>query len=252
MPPVALIRSVTARLADGIVTHLDRQPVDPVLARRQHAAYGDALRAAGWQLRSVPEAPDHPDSVFVEDTVVLVGGLAVLTRPGAPERRGEVAGVEPVLRDLGLEVRRIEAPGTVEGGDVLQIGSVVYVGRSGRTNDAGIEQLATLIEPLGRTVVPVDLAGTLHLKSAVTALPDGTAIGLDTHVDRTRFDSWRSVTEEPGCHVVLLGENRLLMAASARHTAAELAAEGYDVMTVDISEFEKLEGCVTCLSVLVP
>ena len=251
MTRTALVRPPADSLADGIVTHIDRAPVDVSLARRQHESYVSALTGAGWAVRDVAEAPDHPDSVFVEDTVVVADDVAVLTRPGAPSRAGEIAGVEAVVRHCGLEVRHIEA-GTLDGGDVLQVGRTVYVGRGGRTDGEGIRELRRHLEPLGRTVVPVELRAVLHLKSAVTALPDGTFVGLAALVDMAPFATWREVEEEPGCHVVPLGGGQLLMAASAPRTAAWLGDLGFDVVTVDISEFEKLEGCVTCLSVLLP
>ena len=248
---VALVRRPSNRLADGLVTHIARTPVDVDLARRQHREYAAALRDSGWTVREVPAADDCPDSVFVEDTVVVCGQLAVLTRPGAPERRSEVAGAEQAVRDLGLTVARIEAPGTLDGGDVLQIDRTVYVGLGGRTNAEGIRQLGELLAPTGRRVTPVPLGRVLHLKSAVTALPDGACLAWPGLVDTTVFPVVRTVDEEPGCHVVPLGGDRVLIAASAPRTAAKLASDGYAPVVVDISEFEKLEGCVTCLSVLV-
>ncbi|MEX1177408.1 MAG: dimethylargininase [Nitriliruptor sp.] len=247
----ALVRPVVDRLGDGIVTHVERRPVDVALARDQHAAYVAALDAAGWQVLEVPAAPAHPDSVFVEDTVVVVDDVAVLTNPGAGPRRGEIDGTEIIVRDLGLEVRRIEA-GHLEGGDVLQVGRTVYVGRGGRTDAAGVAELRAHLAPLGRTVVPVPLGAVLHLKSAATALPDGTIVGLADLLDPRVFPTWRDVEEEAGSHVVPLGEGALLMAASAPITAARFRDLGFEVVCVDIGEFEKLEGCVTCLSVLIP
>jgi dimethylargininase len=250
---VALVRRPSSRMAEGLVTHVERVPADAALAARQHAAYVAALERAGWAIRSVAAADELPDSAFVEDTVVVVEDLAVLARPGAPERRAEVAGTEEAIRSLGLEVARIEAPGTLDGGDVLQVGGTVYAGRGGRTDAEGIRQLREHVASRGRTVVPVALHGVLHLKSAVTALPDGTIIGADPALlDTGPFPGVRLVPEEAGAHVVPLGGDTVLIAASAPRTAALLAAEGLDVMPVDIGEFEKLEGCVTCLSVLVP
>ena len=252
MTGTSLIRPPSSRLAEGIVTHIGRTAVDVALARAQHAAYAGALTASGWAVRPVPAADDCPDSVFVEDTVVVCEDLAVLTRPGAQARRPEVAGVADLVGALGLRVARIEAPGTLDGGDVLLAGPVVYVGRGGRTNGEGIRQLRALLAPLGRTVVAVPLRGVLHLKSAVTALPDGTFLLMPGLVPAELFPAVRPVTEEGGCHVVPLGGDRVLIAASAPHTAAELADLGFTPVVVDISEFEKLEGCVTCLSVLLP
>jgi len=246
----ALVRRPSPRLAEGLVTHIERQPVDPDLALRQWQGYVDALDGAGWEVTEVEPAPDCPDSAFVEDTVVTYGDVAVMTRPGAPERRPEVEGAEKSLRDAGYRVVRIEAPGTLDGGDVLKHGGRVYVGRGGRTNDEGIAQLRGHLEPLGADVVTVPLTKVLHLKSAVTALPDGTVIGYESLVDDAGvFDRFLAVPEEAGSHVVLLEDDRLLMSSRAPRSAAMFEDLGYAVVAVDIGEFEKLEGCVTCLSV---
>jgi dimethylargininase len=249
---VALVRRPSSRMADGITTHIDRLPADGALAAEQHAAYVAAVAGAGWTVREVPPADELPDCAFVEDTVVMLGDLAVLTRPGAEERRAEVAGAAEVVAALGLDVARIEDPGTLDGGDVLQVGSTVYVGRSGRTNADGIRQLRRHAATRGRTVVPVRLHGVLHLKSAVTALPDGTFVAADPSLfDTAPFPTMRVVPEEAGSHVVLTGDGAILMAASAPRSAEMFDDLGFDVVTVDIGEFEKREGCVTCLSVLV-
>jgi dimethylargininase len=265
---IAMVRRPSRRMADGIVTHVERAPVDVDLAFEQHAAYVRALEAAGWAIHEVQPADDLPDSAFVEDAVVVCDGLAVLTRPGAPARVPEVAGAEAAVRELGLETVRIEEPGTLDGGDVLQVGTTVYVGRGGRTNSEGIRQLRRHLAPRGRssrselarasllaprTVVPVPLHEVLHLKSAITALPDGTIIANDPAlIDASALPTLRLVPEEGGSHVVLLGGGTVLMAASAPRSAALFDDLGFDVEAVDISEFEKMEGCVTCLSVLVP
>ncbi|MFG1999653.1 dimethylargininase [Spirillospora sp. NPDC048911] len=246
---IALVRPPGPRLAEGIVTHLERRPVDVELAARQHAAYVAALRAAGWHIRAVAPDDDHPDAVFVEDAVVVSGDLAVVGRSGAPERRGEAAAAEQVAVELGLRIERVKEPGTLDGGDVLQAGDTVYAGRSARTNEEGICQLAHLLG--GRRVVPVDVRGCLHLKSAMTALPDGTLIGMPDHLDTSVLPGLRVAPEPAGAHVVVLGPDHVLLSAAAPRTAERLAADGLRVTVVDIGEFEALEGCVTCLSVLV-
>jgi dimethylargininase len=247
-----LVRAPSSRLAEGIVTHISRAPVDVAVARAQHGAYADALAANGWMIRQAPAAEDCPDSVFIEDTVVVCEDLAVLARLGASTRRAEVVGVAGIIRSLGLRTAWIREPGTLDGGDVLQAGHTVYVGRGGRTNGAGIAQLRALLAPLGRTVLAVPLGNVLHLKSAVTALPDGTFLLLPQLVPAGLFPAVRPVEEEGGCHVVPLGGDRVLIAASAPRTAEFLDDVGFTPVVVDISEFEKLEGCVTCLSVLLP
>ncbi|MET8975502.1 dimethylargininase [Streptomyces sp. NPDC004539] len=246
----ALIRRPGPRLAEGLVTHIERTKIDPDLALEQWEAYAGTLAAHGWETVEVEPADDCPDAVFVEDSVVVFRNVALITRPGARSRRGETAGVEEAVARLGCSVNWIWEPGTLEGGDVLKVGDTVYVGRGSRTNAAGIQQLRAAFEPLGARVVAVPVSRVLHLKSAVTALPDGTVLGHVPHVDRpSLFPRFLSVPEESGAHVVLLGGHKLLIAASAPKTAELLTDLGHEVVTVDISEFEKLEGCVTCLSV---
>jgi dimethylargininase len=249
---VALVREPSDRLAEGIVTHVERTPVDVEAARRQHEAYTEALAAHGWRPVTVPDGQPHPDGVFVEDAAVVVGDLAVITRPGAEVRRSELDGAIGALTGLGLTTARIAAPATLDGGDVLQVGRTVYVGRGGRTNTDGVRQLRDLLAPRGRDVVPVGLRDVLHLKSALTALPDGTLVGLIELLDSGDLPPVQRPPEESGAHVVPLGDDAVLLAASAPRTAQWLSERGLDVVPVDITEFEKLEGCVTCLSILVP
>ncbi|MGW1069419.1 dimethylargininase [Streptomyces aureus] len=246
----ALVRRPGPRLAEGLVTHVERQAVDVGLAVEQWEAYAEALRTHGWETVEVDPAEDCPDAVFVEDAVVVFRNVALITRPGAESRRAETAGVEEAVARLGCSVNWIWDPGTLDGGDVLKVGDTIYVGRGGRTNAAGVQQLRAVFEPLGARVVAVPMSKVLHLKSAVTALPDGTVIGHEPLVDTpSLFPRFLAVPEESGAHVVLLGGNRLLMAASAPKTAELLAGLGHEPVLVDIGEFEKLEGCVTCLSV---
>jgi dimethylargininase len=245
-----LVRRPSPRLTDGIVTHLERRPVDHALAVAQWSAYVDVLRDSGWAVVEVPPADDCPDSVFVEDAVVMFGTTAVVTRPGAEARRPETIAVEDVVTRLGYRVAHIDPPGTLDGGDVLKVGDTVYVGRGGRTDDAGIDALRAVVEPLDRRVVAVPVTRVLHLKSAVTALPEGTVVGHPALVDDPSvFPDFRAVPEEEGSHVVLLGGARLLMSAAAPRTAELFESLGYEPVAVEIGEFEKLEGCVTCLSV---
>ena len=246
----ALVRRPSPRLADGLLTHLDRMPVDPDLAVRQWEGYVAALVDEGWEITEVPAAEDCPDSAFVEDTVVVYDDLAVISRPGAVERRPETAGTEQTLARLGYRIARIEEPGTLDGGDVLKHDGKVWVGLGGRTNRAGLAQLGDLLRPLGAEVIGVPVSRVLHLKSAVTALPDGTVVGFEPLVDDVAaWDRFQPVPEEPGSHVVLLGGETVLMSSAAPRSRALFEQRGLRVVAVDIGEFEKLEGCVTCLSV---
>jgi dimethylargininase len=248
--PRILVRRPSPGLAAGELTHLERVPVDPDVALAQWQGYVDVFRSRGWDVVEVEPADEHPDGVFVEDAVVVFDGLAVLTSPGADSRRGELATVAPVVERLGLTVHRIERPGTLDGGDVLKVGRTVYVGRSTRTNQAGIDQLERILAPAGWRVVAVPVTRALHLKSAVTALPDGTVIGREEVIgDTSPFPAFQPVPEPDGTAVVDLGDGTLVMSAAAPQTARLFRDRGNDVVPVAIGEFEKLEGCMTCLSV---
>lgn len=245
-----LVRRPSPRLAEGELTHLERVAVDPALALEQWQGYVDAFRSRGWRIVEVDPADDQPDGVFVEDAVVVFGDVAVLCRAGAESRRGEAATVGAAVEASGLENIAIEEPGTLDGGDVLKIGRTVWVGESARTNAAGIAQLRAALEPLGWVVNIAPVTKVLHLKSGITALPDGTVVGFEPLVDDpTLFDAFVAVPEEHGTAVVVLDENTVLMSADAPQTAELWRARGLEVVAVSITEFEKLEGCVTCLSV---
>ncbi len=242
----AFVRQPSPDLAHGLLTHIDRQPVDADLARRQWDGYVAALASVGWDVVEVPPAPDNPDGVFVEDTMVWWDGTAVITFPGAVERRREIVGAEAAARDIGANVVHIEPPDTLDGGDVLKIGQRFYVGVGTRTTLGACDQLAQLL-PV--EVIPVPTTKVLHLKSAVTALPDGTAVGYLPLVDDPgAFETFLPVPE-PGAEVVVIDDRTVLMATSAPRSRALFEQRGLRVIAVDISEFEKLEGCVTCLSV---
>ena len=246
---IALVRTPSSRLAEGELTHLERTPVDLALADEQWQDYLEALESEGFETVEVPVADEHPDSVFIEDAIVVFGDVAVITRPGAESRRGETEAVHATVAELGFAVRSIEAPGTLEGGDVLKVGTTVYVGRSSRTNAEGIRQLRAIVTPLGYDVVAVPVKKTLHLKSAVSALPDGTVVGHAKLVDAPTLFPRFLALPEPGAIVLVLSDEAVLMSTSTPKSSALVDDLGYRVVTVDIGEFEKLEGCVTCLSV---
>ncbi|KAA9110245.1 dimethylargininase [Microbacterium rhizomatis] len=245
-----LVRPPSPALADGELTHLDRVEVDPARAREQWQWYLEVFRGRGWEIIEIPAADAQPDGVFVEDAVIVFDHLAVLARAGAESRRGEKPTVQAVVAASGLDAVEIVEPGTLDGGDVLKVGRTVYVGASLRTNSEGIAQLRAALEPRGWTVVQVPVTKVLHLKSGITALPDGTIIGFEPLVDDpSMFDRFLAVPEEHGTAVVVLDESTVLMSDDAPATAALLRGRGLEVLTTPVSEFEKLEGCVTCLSV---
>ncbi len=250
-PPFALVRRPAASLASGCVSFIERQPVDTERAQRQWQAYIDVLHAHGWPTVEVAPDDNLPDSVFIEDAVVMFDELAVITNPGEPTRKPEIAAAAETVRRLGYHQAHI-TKGTFDGGDVLKVGRTAYVGLSGRTSQAAVDELRELLAPRGWQVAAVPLTKVLHLKSAVTALPDGTVIGYRPLVDdESAFPAFLGVPEEGGAHVVVLGDETVLMSAHAPGTAETFRERGLTVVTVDISEFEKLEGCVTCLSVRV-
>ena len=249
----AFFRRPSLRLAEGEVTHVPRVELDVRRALSQHAAYLEVLRQHGLSLMELPELPDQPDGLFVEDVVVMLDGRALLTRPGAVSRRGELPSTERALRQLGLAPQRIEAPATLDGGDVLVLDQHILVGRSTRTNQHALAQLACFAEGSGRAVQSVDVVGALHLKTALTRLPDGSLIAVAEHVDialltRQGFCVHRA-PEASGGDVLCLGQSVLLPTAAPR-TAQLLRDLGFAVVSLDISELQKLEAGVTCMSVL--
>jgi dimethylargininase len=195
---------------------------------------------------------DHPDGVFIEDTAVVLDEAAILASMGAPARRQEPAGVEPVLREYRV-IRRIELPATLEGGDVLRVERTLLVGLTRRTNAAGAEALAALVRPYGYDVRAVPVRGCLHLKSACASLPDGRLLANTARLDPEAlrgFEVLRAPPDEPGAANVALAGKTVLMDAAYPRTLELVRALGFDVRTVDLSEFAKAEGSVTCLSVL--
>ena len=250
---IAITRRVSAALGDCLLTHLDREPIDVELARRQHAAYERLLGELGYEVRSLAEEPELPDSVFVEDTAVVLREAAVLTRPGAAGRRAEIAAVaaalEPHRRLLSLE-----PPATLDGGDVLRLGGTLWVGLSERTNEAGVGQLRRLVEPLGYRVEAVPVTGCLHLKSAVTRVARDTLLLNPAMVEPRRFAGLRRIEvdpAEPMAANALCAAGVVILPAHHPRTRRRLAGAGLDVRPVEATEVAKAEGGVTCCSLLV-
>lgn len=231
---------------------MPRAHLDVGRARRQHAEYVRALRALSVKVVTVPALPDAPDGVFVEDCAVVTDEIAIVTRPGAPSRRVEVPSVAASLRRY-RSVQGIAAPGALDGGDVLRCGRDVYVGRSARTNEAGIAQLAEYLEPLDYRVHAVPVTGCLHLKSAVTVLPDGTLIGKTEWVDPACFGRRPLISAppaEPRGANVLAVRGSVLVPADCPATVARLREAGYAVVPIECAELGKAEGGLTCCCIL--
>ena len=247
-----LTRDVSPTLGRCELTFLDREPIDVGRAIGQHRAYGDALASLGLDVVHLPADPAFPDGCFVEDAAVVVDEVAVMTSPGAASRRGELPAVEAALaRDR--TIARIAPPARLDGGDVMVVGRRVFVGRSRRTDAAGVEGLASALHPYGYEVVPVPVNGALHLKTAVTPLDAGTLLVNPDWLDAAAlagFDRVPVDPAEPFAANVLSVAGRVLAHSGFPRTLDLLDARGYALLPVDISEFLKAEAGVTCLSIV--
>jgi dimethylargininase len=246
---IAITRDVSPSIERAEVTHIERVPIDYERARTQHEQYRALLSALGCEVRSLPADAAFPDCVFIEDTAIVLDDLAVITRPGAESRRGEIALVAEALAPLRPLVR-IEAPGTIDGGDVLVLDDRIYVGRTSRSNDAARDQLRRLT---GREVIAVDVHGALHLKTAITRVSHDTLLVNRAWVDVGPFADWKLIDVDPdepfAANAVLIGDI-VIHATAFPRTRARLEAHGLHVRTVDADELAKAEGGVTCCSLL--
>ncbi len=250
--PRAIVRPVSRSLASCELSFRDREPIDLGKAAAQHQAYAAALEAAGLTLLWLPELPDQPDAVFVEDPIVVLDEIAIVGRPGAASREGEV---ESVALAVGRYRQLLELPpdARLEGGDVMRVGRTLYVGRSARTNEAAHRALAELLLPFGYTVVPVTLTDCLHLKTGVTYAGDDCFLANPAWMDVSALSGAEVVSlpaEEPWAANTLTIGDRVFLPAGFPRTLDLLAARGHNVQTIDVSELQKAEGSLTCLSVL--
>jgi dimethylargininase len=248
---LAVTRGVSASLPDCEVTWIERTPIDVGRAREQHAAYNALLGACGLRVVCLPALDDLPDAVFVEDPVHVLDEAVIALSPGASSRRPEV---DPLVQAIApyRPVVRIEPPATVDGGDVLRIGRTLYVGRSSRTNASGIRALENIAGHYGYRVVPVDMKDCLHLKSGCTSIGSRVLIN-PAWIDADAFADHAPLfvpAGEPAAADVLLLPGTVIMPAGMPETRALIEAEGVPVRAVDVSEFQKAEAGVTCLSVI--
>jgi len=248
----AITRKVSPRLGACEISFQQRHAIDVALAARQHTAYEALLADLGARVVSLPALPDQPDCVFVEDPAVVLDEIAIITRMGAESRRGESESLAQVLAEH-RELRRMEAPATLEGGDVMRVGRTLYVGLSSRTNVAGIQQLARLVEPFGYWVTPSEVRECLHLKSACCYLGDNTVLANRAWMDVEALCGLRILdipaSEPHAANALRIGETVVLPAAHPA-TRALLEQSGFRVRSVDVSELTKAEGSVTCMSLL--
>lgn len=245
----ALVHIVSPKINNCELTYLERKPIDFKLAVRQHEAYCEFLEEHGFEIIQLSANDDHPDSVFIEDTAVVFDEIAVITNPGVESRRGEIAATEDELKKH-LKISRLEPPGTLDGGDVVQIGNTVFIGETERTNPEGIKALAKILRRHDYEVIPVKVQNCLHLKSACTAISGRSVLVNPDWVDLAPFTDLNVITvDEPwAANAIRLNETVCLHSGFPK-TVQYLRELEFKVETLDVSEFLKAEGGLSCLSI---
>ncbi|MFW6147260.1 MAG: dimethylarginine dimethylaminohydrolase family protein [Thermodesulfobacteriota bacterium] len=250
---VALTHIISPNIAQCELSFIQRTPIDYDRAVQQHHAYCALLQDCGLEVIELAVNSTHPDSTFIEDTSVVVDEIAVMTRMGPESRRDEVAGIEPVLAGYRT-IGHIQAPATLEGGDVLHMGKKVFVGTTPRTNTAGINSLASMLTPFGYQVISVAVQGCLHLKSACTAINEDTLLANPQWIHLAPFKDFRVVSvpeEEPWAANALAIDPYVCMHAGFTRTIELVQGLGFQIKTVDISELLKAEAGMTCSSIII-
>jgi dimethylargininase len=246
----AIIRRPGPSMINGI-TSADLGPVDYRLALSQHRAYAQALNDCGLMVVTLPPEMNHPDSVFVEDTALLTPHCAIMMRPGALSRREEPIGMEPTIRDYFKIVKRVEAPGTADAGDILMVEDHYYIGLSQRTNPEGAAQIIKILEAHGMTGSTVPLEKVLHLKSGVAYVQNSTVVVAGEFKSKTEFNPYQRILvdddEAYGANCLWIND-KVLVAAGYPKIDRALNLAGYDTLILDMSEFRKLDGGLSCLS----
>jgi dimethylargininase len=249
---IAITRDVSPSIANCELTFVDRQTIDQDVASTQLENYRGALEKCGVVVRRLPADSRYPDSCFVEDTAIVVDELAVIASMGAASRRGETAAIEAELSPY-REIERITLPATLDGGDVVRLGRHILVGHSTRTNEAGIQELARILERRGYRVIPVRTNGSLHFKSACTAIDDETLLVNPDWIRVDDLDGFRMIftpDEEPAAANVLRVRQTLFVQAGFHRTIQLLEGVHSKVEVLDTSELRKAEGALTCLSIV--
>jgi len=250
--PIAITRAVSRSIKDCELTHLERIPIDLTAARAQHQQYEQTLTELGCELISLPEIPDLPDSVFVEDTAVILDEVAIITNPGAASRRPEIDSMTEVLKSY-RKLIHLEPPATLDGGDVLVVGKTIYVGLTERSNAAAVNQLKAKLSTYGYQVVGVAVNGCLHLKSAVTLVAPQTLLINPVWVDKNHFPGVSFIEtdeREPYAANGLLIGDFVIYPSNFPQTRQRLEANGIKLKLVEADELAKAEGAVTCCSLI--
>jgi dimethylargininase len=247
----AIVRIPGENFAQGLTTAQLGAPVHNQVLQ-QYARYCDALRACGLALTTLEANPDHPDSTFVEDTAVLTAHSAILTRPGALSREGEVSAIGHAVSRFFPTTLEIEAPGTVDGGDICEAESHFFLGLSQRTNEEGIRQLAAHLAREGHTSSVIDVRGInsiLHLKSGVSYIGDNTLVVMEEMAPLfAGYELIRVAAEESYAANCIRVNEKVLVAAGYPRLTAELSDRGFLPLELEMSEFQKMDGGLSCLS----
>jgi dimethylargininase len=249
----AVLRTPCAGFASGITTS-DEGP--PILARalEQHAAYARALQSLGLSLTILPADERYPDSTFVEDTAIVTPKGAVITRPGAPSRAGEPAAIEQALAQVFPRLDHIAMPGTVDGGDICETDDVILIGVTARTNEAGARQLAGLLAGFGYQAELVDIRGMpglLHLKTGISHLGEGRLSAAEEVADLPALQRFERVVLDPAESYAancIRVNDRVIVAAGYPRFEDQLDRLGYRPLALEMSEFRKMDGGLSCLS----
>lgn len=250
---IAITRKVSPRFNECEITHIERTPIDVDTARAQHNDYVKTLSQLGCQVIELPEEPDLPDSVFVEDTAFILPEVAVITRPGADSRKPETESIARALSPHRPLVR-VSAPASVDGGDVLVLGKTIYIGLSTRSNMEAVEQLNESLGGFGYTVVGLALTDCLHLKTAVTRVDDKTLLINKNWVDADHFNGFDLIevdASEPFAANCLPVNGNIIYPTTFPRTRRKLEEKGFRVVNVNLEELAKAEGAVTCCSLIV-
>jgi dimethylargininase len=249
---LAITRDISPNFNKCELTHLDRVPIDVALAQAQHYQYQAALRQLGCEVIALPAEPDLPDSVFVEDVAIVLDEVAIITRPGADSRKPEARLIAEALKPY-RKLKFIEAPGTVDGGDVLRVDKTLYVGLSSRSNQATIDQMLLHLTPLGYSVQGIKVTGCLHLKSAVTQVAADALLINPQWVDVAYFKTFRLIEVnpgEPGAANAVWVDRGVVYPSNFPRTQQRLIEHDVSLISVDASEVQKAEGAVTCCSLI--
>jgi len=249
---IAITRAVSPAIDRCELSHLKRHPIDLECAIAQHCAYEAALQSIGVEVHSLQAEPDMPDSVFVEDTAIVLDECAVITRPGADSRKLEIWSIAQALTPY-RKLFTIQTPSTLDGGDVLRIGKTIFIGLSRRSDPSAIGQMQTFLSPFGYTVRGIPVSGCLHLKSAITQVAEDMLIVNPAWVDKSSFPGLKFIEVHPSepyaANALLVGGTVIYQPVYPK-TLTRLKSAGINPLLVNQSELGKAEGALTCCSLI--